>query len=107
MSFIKQILTEKRDVQNSGIIVESNLIILRLQKDLNNNLMRLNIEASQVLPKLPSLETFKKEYDADEKDLEKIWKTVMQKHSKDIDKLVNDFEKNIKTIIFNISKDLK
>lgn len=96
-----------RDSSEFGINATGDYITVKIEKGQRNNLMMLDIKASNSIRTLRSLESIKSEYrELDHSALDKIYKKIADSKSKDLEKLVKDFEKDLSKLIKDFEKDL-
>lgn len=106
MKTFREWLNEERKADEYGLNVSGHLIDLSIRMG-KNKLVEVQIQGKRTLQQLKSIETLKREYSEDNfKELEKIWKNLADKESKKIEKLVQDFEENLNTIILEMEKEI-
>lgn len=103
----RDILDEKYDSDNWGFDANAELMDIRVRKEINNDLMYIEVKGKRVLPKLPSVEKLKGDYQEKYWDqLEKIYKTLTEKYGKRVDDLLHKFEKDLNKEIVQMEKEL-
>ncbi len=106
MKTFREWLNEERKADEYGLNVSGHLIDLSIRMG-KNKLVEVQVQGKRTLQQLKSIETLKREYSEDNfKELEKIWKNLADKESKKIEKLVQDFEENLNTIILEMEKEI-
>ena len=106
MKTFREWLNEERKADEYGLNVSGHLIDLSIRMG-KNKLVEVQVQGKRTLQQLKSIETLKREYTEDNfKELEKIWKNLADKESKKIEKLVQDFEENLNTIILEMEKEI-
>ena len=102
----REFLEESRKSNEYGLDVQGHLldVSIKMQK---NKLVAVEVQGKRTLNKLKSIETLKREYSEDNhKELERIWKNLADKESTKIEKLVQQFEKDLNNIILEMQDEI-
>jgi len=101
-------ITEDRHSSENGFSASGQTVSVEIKTPHNSSLMKLEVKGSTSLSSLKSSEELKREYrEEDWGTIDKIWNSISDEYSKELEKLVIDFEKDINNILKDIEKRLK
>lgn len=106
ITFKDMFMNEEISHDYSGLTVDGELLTVDIRRARKNDVMEITVKGNRILSKLKSADNVKDDYS--EKDwvkIEKIWDSVFEKYSSDVNDVIKKFEKDINNIIINMEKD--
>lgn len=108
LSSLNRFVSEAKQIINgAGLMAKGQVISVSVFKQRYNNLMEFIVDGQSILPKLKSADSIKDEYDEKDHDqIDKMYTQISETYSKEIEKLVVKFEKDLNNVISSMEKTI-
>lgn len=104
----REYLEESRKSNEYGLDVQGHLLDVSIKMQKNKLVeVEVQVQGKKTLVKLKSVETLKREYtEENHKEIENIWKELADRESAKIEKLVQNFEEDLNSIVVEMEKEI-